>query len=322
MAASGRPKRPSLPFVVASSGRQPTKPGRTVGELLDRCFDACCPDWSPGTAYETRWVIDRRLAGLRDRPLRALDTADFDEFYDVLRQRGGRAGASLAVSTVLRVRGVLRLALHQAVKWDGLVSIRPSLPDPPAHEAEDQPPTAEEVIQLLEAADRDDPELLTFLFLDAATGARRGELSALRLDDFGDDSVSISRALTVGLTTPENEERYKATSGSRAGQRGQLPTAVIQKANPKNQSSVRTIWGCLPAVLLCHQVIKEGRPERIGRSWPSSSDASPPGPSRGHLGAHLLSLSTRGTGQRDPNHRLPGAKRPGVSNVTVFAESY
>ncbi len=42
---------------------------------------------------------------------------------------------------------------------------------------------------MLDGAGEEDPEMLTFLFLDAETGARRGEVSALRLDDFGPDFV-------------------------------------------------------------------------------------------------------------------------------------
>ena len=63
---------------------------------------------------------------------------------------------------------------------------------------------------MLEAAEEKDPEWLTFLFLDAETGARRGaELAALRLDDFTLDTVSISRSLAVGLLTENNLRSYR-----------------------------------------------------------------------------------------------------------------
>jgi len=238
-------------LVSASDGAQATQGGRTLGDLLDHWFDACSSDWSPGTAYQTRWLIDHRMAGLRDRPLRTIDTAQIDEFYRALRERGGRGGGPLSVSSVLRVHGVLRLALEQAVKW-GWLTINPAdLANPGKHrKPKITPPTVGEMLQLLEAAGGDDPELLTFLFLDAETGARRGELSALRVDDIGDDFVSITRSLTLGLRTPENQERYDGHIWVASWRRGQLPTVLIEKANPKNESSVRTISLSPPTIEL------------------------------------------------------------------------
>lgn len=153
-----------------------------------------------------------------------------------------------------RIHGILRLALAQAVKW-GWRGDNPAALASPGRRTKPRitPPTADEVLRLLDGAGDEDPELLTFLFLDAETGARRGELSALRLDDFGSDSVSISRALTVGLMTPENQQRYDGHVWVAHWQRGKLPTVVIEKPNPKNDSSARTISLSPPTPQLVHQ---------------------------------------------------------------------
>ncbi len=74
--------------------------GRTFGDLLDRWFHACSNDWSPGTAYQTHWIIDHRLSGLRERPLHAINAAELDKFYAALRARGGQRGTPLSVSSV------------------------------------------------------------------------------------------------------------------------------------------------------------------------------------------------------------------------------
>jgi integrase len=216
--------------------------GKTFGELLEQWFTARSGDWSPGTAYQTRWIIDHRLEGLRDRPMRAVDTAMLDEFYGALRQRGGKKGKPLAASSVQRVHGVVRLALDQAVRW-GWRSDNPALKASPgkAQKAKISPPSTGEVTRILEAAAAQDPELLTFLFLDAETGARRGELSALRLYDFDDDSVRIARSLTIGLMTEEAGRAHKNRIWPADWQRGERPTALIEKENPKNQNSIRTI---------------------------------------------------------------------------------
>jgi hypothetical protein len=36
--------------------------GRSLGDRLDRWFESSSSDWSPGTAYQTRWLIDHRRA--------------------------------------------------------------------------------------------------------------------------------------------------------------------------------------------------------------------------------------------------------------------
>lgn len=145
-------------------------------------------------------MIDHRLSGLRDRPLHAIDAAELDKFYAALRARGAQQGRPLSVSSVLRVHGVVRSALQQAVRW-GWRSDNPAVLANPGRlrTAKITPPTKDEVLQLLAAAEGKDLELLAFLFLDAETGARRGELAALRLSDFDDDAVTIARALTIGL---------------------------------------------------------------------------------------------------------------------------
>ncbi len=110
-----------------------------------------------------------------------------------------------------------------------------------AQESEGHAATKAEVLELLAAAEGKDLELLTFLFLDAETGARRGELAALRLSDFDDDAVTIARALTVGLMTEENLRAYRGHIWPAGRPRGNLPTALIEKDVPKNEGSMRTI---------------------------------------------------------------------------------
>src|SRR5205814_9221977 len=63
-----------------------------------------------------------------------------------------------------------------------------------------QAPTPEDVARLLEAAQAEDPEFALYLRLAAVTGARRGELCALRWDDFDFEGgqVVVVRSLAVG----------------------------------------------------------------------------------------------------------------------------
>ncbi len=242
-----------------------------MGELLERWYEACSPDWSPNTAYQTRWMIDHRLLGLRDRAVRDLTVQDLDTFYGALRARGGKGGEALAASSIARVHGIVRLALDQAVRWGW----RKDNPAELANSGKQRtvrikPPSSMDVASLLEAAEEEDPEWLTFLFLDAETGARRGELAALRLDDFALDTVTIARSLAVGLLTDDNLRAFRGYIWPSGKQRGRHPTAVIEKGSPKNDSSERTLsLASMTLNLVAHQRARlTERAAAAGGSYP------------------------------------------------------
>lgn len=214
----------------------------SFGDLLERWFETCSGEWAPGTALETRRRIDRTLAPLHDRPVDRLTTADLNAFYAELRRAGGRKGQGLAASTVVRLHSDVLRALEHAIDL-GWRSDNPAERARPGkvETVEVDPPDPEDVIRLLEAAGDELPELLVYLALDAETGARRAELAALRISDLGADEVTISRALTVGLDTPENRRRYAGHIWPSEVSRGARRTALIEKPTPKNRNSVRTV---------------------------------------------------------------------------------
>ncbi|HEX9467466.1 MAG TPA: tyrosine-type recombinase/integrase, partial [Acidimicrobiia bacterium] len=174
----------------------------TFGELVEQWFEHASPDWSPKTASETRRLIEKivkpRLARVR---LTRLKTADLDHFYDSLRESGGHDGGPLAPATVRRVHTVVRRALQQGVRW-GWASSNPAVHASPPRVPRTTitPPTPEEVNKLLELATDEDPAFGAFLHLAAATGARRGELCALRWSDIDRDAgtLLIARGLVHG----------------------------------------------------------------------------------------------------------------------------
>lgn len=94
---------------------------------------------------------------------------------------------------------------------------------------------------LFEAAVAKDLDLLTFVALEAETGARRGELAALRFRDFQHDAVTIGRSLVIGPDNSENRQRCVGHSWPASWSRGDQPTLLIEKLKPKNRRSVRTI---------------------------------------------------------------------------------
>ena len=68
------------------------------------------------------------------------------------------------------------------------------------------PAAVPQVLDLLEAAERDNPDLAVSLILAAVTGAPRGELCALRWTDIDTDdaTVTFSRVISLG------PERFQA----------------------------------------------------------------------------------------------------------------
>ncbi|MDZ4827504.1 MAG: hypothetical protein SGJ13_13740 [Actinomycetota bacterium] len=181
---AGREPQTALARFVTdvTEGVHATKKSGTVGELIEQWFSHNESDWSPTVVTSYRSIIDRHLLPrFGSTPLRQLTTADIDLLYVQLRKRGGLEDRPLAPATVKRVHAVLQRALAQAVKW-GHLTINPaanaSPPREPHHEV--TPPDPDDVARLIAHADGDNRPLGCFLRLAATSGARRGELCALR----------------------------------------------------------------------------------------------------------------------------------------------
>jgi integrase len=209
----------------------------TFGELLERWYLVATTsrDWSPKTVVEHRRIIDKQLGPLSNLALNKLRTPLIDTYYATLRSQGGRCGhvprqkhngelcekgAPLSAATVRRVHAVVHSALEQAVAWDLLLFNPASKASPGRIETpEMRIPTVDEVLRILKEAEAEDPDLAVFLILAAVTGARRGELCALRWDDvdFEAGSLRISRVIALGEDGP------------------------VERRKPKTRASVRTI---------------------------------------------------------------------------------
>jgi integrase len=160
-------------------GRRPATDA-TLAQLLERWLEMADLAWSTRVTY--KGYIERTiLPTLGHMALRRLDTATLDRFYTTLRARGGVGGKPMAPATVRQVHAILRRALDQAARW-GWIPVNPAaLATPPRPgSAEIRPPTPEEVSRVLETAYEVDPDFAVLLWLAATTGARRGELCALR----------------------------------------------------------------------------------------------------------------------------------------------
>ncbi len=171
----------------------------TVGDLCERWYAHAAPDLSPAVAVEYRRLLDKRiLPRWGALPLRRLRTADLDQWYGELRRSGGPGGTPLAPNTVTRAHAVLRRALSQGVKW-GWLTVNPAANASPPRPRKQhlELPDPSDIARLIESAAKVNPYLPAYFRLAAATGARRGELCALRWKyiDLDKRRVTIARSM-------------------------------------------------------------------------------------------------------------------------------
>jgi integrase len=167
---------------------------KTVGTLLTEWLAHCeSLGRSPTTMREykrlTEQTVRPEIGHLR---LSKLSTRDLDLLYAKLTEKGNKA------TTVRRVHALISAALHQAERWgyvDRNVAGRAS--PPPVHAAQVEAPTPAEVQTILVAAEAVEPTLAVLLLLAALTGARRGELCALRWPDIDFDAGTLTIARSI-----------------------------------------------------------------------------------------------------------------------------
>ena len=182
----------------------------TVAYLLDRWVEVV--DHELSTASTTAGYVRRTIKpALGDMPLRKLQhrVDILDRLYTHLRRcnrlcdssparKAGGPGAEephvcrpMSPGAVRRVHAILSAALNYAVSW-GWIERNPADYAHPPKLARRRalPPRPEQVAELLNAAAAADEELAVFLWLAVTSGARRGELVALRWTD-----VALDRGL-------------------------------------------------------------------------------------------------------------------------------
>jgi integrase len=176
-----------------------TKEG-TVGALLNEWLDHAAPSFSPKTVATCRGYIDSPIIpAIGSLSANKLTAAELDRFYRHLLEVG-TANGPYAPATIRRVHGIIRRALTQGVRW-GWISHNPAIdaspPRVPLREL--KPPSPDDVVRLFRLAQESDPDLATFVMLAASSGARRGELIALRWKDIDLDrgTLSIERGLVL-----------------------------------------------------------------------------------------------------------------------------
>jgi integrase len=187
---------------------------RTVADLFGAWMDIVRTQRAPLTIkkYEAN-VRLHILPALGAIPLERLGPAEIDRLYVDLQTKKG-----LAPNTVHLTHSILHRGLDQGVRWGWLQSN----PDdrtspPPQHPTDLQPPTWEQIAELIAATEPHDPTMAMLIFLAALTGMRRGELAALRWSDVAAGSVVVSRGAVPltgrGVVVGETKHRKIRTIG-------------------------------------------------------------------------------------------------------------
>jgi integrase len=181
---------------VARTGRLDVGASRTFGHLLD--------EWhahlesigrAPKTLAENKREIERRIRPrLGKVKLRNLTARHLDDAYRSWLTEG------LSPSSVRRHAAVVSSALSQAVKWGWLESSPATKSTPPPQRLSRTivTPSPKDVSVLIKTAEERDSAMALAIALAFVTGARRGELCALRWSDFDLDAgvLRISRSIS------------------------------------------------------------------------------------------------------------------------------
>jgi integrase len=161
----------------------------TFKQLTDEWLSRSGPDLSPTTLRRYRGLLDKRiLPPLGSRSIHSIRANDLDRLYQALVNEIG-----LSSGSVRQVHAVIRRAFRQAVRWGWIASNPATNATPPrAARSMISPPDPSQVEQLIRRAGEAEPPFGRFLRVAAASGARRGEVCALRWRNLDTQSGTIT----------------------------------------------------------------------------------------------------------------------------------
>lgn len=219
--------------------------GMTFGAWLDRWYQReCKPKIRPKTQadYENR-IYQHIIPELGSIPLAKLTAADFQQFYNRLKE-GGRLlrvdqyGPGLSDRMVKSCHVTCRAALDQAVA-QGLILKNPALSckAPVTRPREMQVLTGEKIQRLLIQAKEDN--CFELLLLELTTGLRRGEILALQWEDldFRTGTLRVERQVQriQGMLVVSQPK-------TRASSRSILLPALVLEILAQCRQSVSSHW--------------------------------------------------------------------------------
>jgi len=204
---------------VSLSTSSYTSPNKiTLGEYLTTWINEVHATQLKETTLERyRQVISKYLIPeLGAIKLQDLRPAHVQGLYSALLTRSTITGNALSPQTVTLIGAVLKKAIKYAVEVDGLIAVNPAsrIPLPKGKGTIPTPWSIQELNSFLDIARSH--RLFFFFRLSAFTGARRGELLALKWSDFDGSAITISKnRITAGKSVIEQNSTKGGTNGQR-----------------------------------------------------------------------------------------------------------
>jgi integrase len=194
--------------------------GGVVGNItLDRLVKewwASKPRLAPTTQVNYRDNLDNHiLPDLGEKRVSEIRPRLVAAFLERLQGEHG-----LSAATARKVRTVLSAVLSYAVAMEYVESnAAMKVPPPAGGAAERVAPTLDETARILLEAEKSDPTFVTYLWVAAETGGRRGETLALRWAgiDFDAGTVSIHGTVSIGDDGPQVRSTTKTKKPRKIG---------------------------------------------------------------------------------------------------------
>jgi integrase len=221
-------------------------PPRTLAMLLLEFFAQHVEDnLAPKTAERYREQAAYINPGLLAMLLADITPLHLNREWKRLLASGGhhrrtKAPRPLSKKTVRNIAGVLSSAFSRAIRW-GLLTVNPVTNSEPPIPAKRKGTALTTVQQDLLIASATGPWcMMTYLTVDAALGARRGEVLALRWPDLENGRITIARSLSQtkkGLIFKNTKEENILVIG--------LPPSALAalEAHRKQQDQFRAQFG-------------------------------------------------------------------------------
>lgn len=211
--------------------------GITVGEWLTKWITQIWITKINNATHKSyaQHINNHLIPGLGDIALSKLMPSDIEKYYASALNKVGRYGKTLSRRTVEYHGAILRNALNYAVNTEGLLAVNQAS-KVSLITADTQTPTPwtfKELKTFLQVASAH--RLYFYYRLIAYTGTRRGELLALKWDDFDGRGISITKS---GVTT-------KKTKGGDGKRYVTLDPVTIEQfvAHRKRQIAERLFMG-------------------------------------------------------------------------------
>jgi integrase len=184
----------------------------TFEQLATQWLELVEADLSPPTLRGYRNKLKVRIfPAIGDRPVKKITTDELDRFY-----RGLVKQAGLSPATVRQINAIVRRALRQAVIWEWITTNPADNVTPPrVTKPKLSPPNADQVDGILHYASIHNPELGHFLHIAASTGARRGEVCALRWSNLDTSKRTLTIEQSIAEVPGGLEEKDTKTHAER-----------------------------------------------------------------------------------------------------------